>query len=89
MNVALAVKYDIWKGLEWKILVITLGGASQLRHALCVSPDTQAHSFECPIVKKNVHHEAKLEDIFSTGAKREIARTLQHIVKFRENYMEK
>ena len=53
------------------------------------SPDTQAHSFECPIVKKNVHHEAKLEDIFSTGAKREIARTLQHIVKFRENYMEK
>ena len=53
------------------------------------SPDTQAHSFECKIVKENIKIEGKLEDIYTPGAKKEISKTLQQIVKFREIYMEK
>ena len=53
------------------------------------SPDTQAHSFECQIVKENIKIEGKLEDIYTPKAKKEISKTLQQIVKFREIYMDK
>ena len=50
--------------------------------------DSQIHSFVCPKIKENIEVEGKLEDIFSPVIRKEIAKTLENIVKFRAEYME-
>jgi hypothetical protein len=51
------------------------------------SIDTQAHSFKCNVFKETIKVDGNLEDIFSQNNKH-LAKVLENIVKFRENYME-
>ena len=51
------------------------------------SLDTQAHSFQCNVIKESIKVDGNLEDIFSLNNKH-LAKVLENIVNFRENYME-
>ena len=53
------------------------------------STDTQNHSFQCKVINENITVEGKYLDIFNPKVDKKMANTLENIVKFRENYMEK
>ena len=48
--------------------------------------DTQAHSFECRVVKMNIKIEGSYKDVFGKKIKPELAKTLLNITNLRENY---
>ena len=51
------------------------------------SLDTQAHSFQCNVIKESIKVDGNLEDIFSLNNKY-LAKVLENILNSRENYME-
>ena len=48
--------------------------------------DTQAHSFECRVVKVDIKIEGSYKDVFEKKIKPELAKTLLDITNLRENY---
>ena len=52
------------------------------------STDVQVHSFECKGLKKQIKIEANYMDIFSSKIGKNVAATLERIVKTRETYLE-
>ena len=50
------------------------------------SIDTQEHSFNCEIVRKAIHIEGKFSEVFYRSNS-QLAKTLENIEKFRENYL--
>lgn len=51
------------------------------------SKDMQSHSFECTAILKNLKISGNYKDIFQETISRDLARTLENIVKFREEYL--
>ena len=51
--------------------------------------DTQIHSFKCRILEENIKIEGRLLDIFKPKVEQKVAKTIEKIVKIRENYLEK
>ena len=52
------------------------------------STDTQSHSFQCNVINENITVDGKYLDIFNFKVDKKVAKTIENIVKFRENYME-
>ena len=56
---------------------------------LCgISEDTQSHSFQCKIINENINVEGTLMEIFMPTVEKKVAKKIENIVKFRENYQE-
>ena len=49
--------------------------------------DTQSHSYQCKVILKNIKISGNIEDIYNQTISKEAAKTLENIVKFRENYL--
>ena len=66
------------------------GGAPTRPCPVCkASTDTQSHSFQCSVINENIVVDGKYLDIFNFKVDKKVANTVENIVKFRENYMEK
>ena len=63
------------------------GGPTKLCPVCISSTDTQSHSFSCPIIKENMEISGSLNDIYKHTITNKLARTLENIIKFRENYI--
>ena len=53
-----------------------------------ISEDTQSQSFQCKIINENSNVEGTLMEIFMPTVEKKVAKTIENIVKFRENYQE-
>ena len=53
------------------------------------STDTQEHSFQCTVLRKNINMEGSYEDIFFAKVDKKLARTVEKIAKFREEFLGK
>ena len=49
--------------------------------------DTQTNSYQCKVILKNIKISGNIEDIYKQTITKEAAKTLENIVKFRENYL--
>ena len=49
--------------------------------------DTQQHSLLCRVIKENIQIDTTYEEIFFSKVAVETARTLEHILKFRQDYL--
>jgi hypothetical protein len=50
-------------------------------------PDTQRHSLECKVIKQNIQIQMRYEDIFHSKVEQEVAKTIENVLKFREEFL--
>ena len=53
------------------------------------SVDTEEHSFKCKVITSNISIEGEYIEIFGTRPGQKIAKTVENIEKFREQYLDK
>ena len=53
------------------------------------SVDTEAHSFKCEVIASNISVDGEYSEIFGPRAGQKIAKTVENIEKYREQYLEK
>ena len=49
--------------------------------------DTQRHSLVCKVIKQNIKVNMMYEDIFHTKVDKEVAKTVENILNFREEFL--
>ena len=64
------------------------GKATKLCPVCNTSTDEQKHSFECKRLREQLKYEANYMDIFTSKIGKQVAVTLERIVKTRETYLE-
>ena len=50
--------------------------------------DTQQRSLSCRVIKENVQHDVKYEEIFFSDVEVKTVKVLESILKFRKEYLE-
>ena len=64
------------------------GKATKLCPVCNTSTDEQKHSFACKRLREQLKYEANYLDIFTSKIGKQVAVTLERIVKTRETYLE-
>ena len=65
------------------------GGKETKPCPLCKDdPDTQRHSLLCKVIRQNITINIRYEDIFHSQVDQEVAKTLENILRFKEDFLD-